>query len=64
METAFGGPLTWEPKEGMKATKISSYTEVADVAQQEHWDAWIDWMISTSVKMRAAVDAVGGIPLI
>ena len=62
-ESAFGGPLAWESRDGLKSTRIAAYTEVADVAQTDRWDAWIDWLIEIGVRMRKALVAVGGVPL-
>jgi hypothetical protein len=63
IEQTYGCPLTWEPREGLKSTRLAAYTDVADVADQSSWDAWLDWLISTSVKMRTALQVAGGVPL-
>jgi hypothetical protein len=63
VEDAFGGPLAWETREGLKSTRVAAYTEVADVALIDRWDAWIDWLISTGELMRTALSAGGGVPL-
>lgn len=62
MEAAFGAPLVWEPREGLKSTRVSAYSDPADVAQVEHWDRWIDWLVATGARMRAALNAAGGVP--
>ena len=62
MEHTFGAALTWEERPGLKSTRVSSYTEPCNVADVAQWDAWIDWLIATGTKMRAALAAVGGVP--
>jgi hypothetical protein len=63
VEAAFGAPLSWEPMEGYKATRVATYGELAEVTQTERWGEWIDWLIGTGERFRAALQAVGGIPL-
>ncbi|WP_415101072.1 DUF4268 domain-containing protein [Nocardioides sp.] len=63
VEAAFGAPLAWETREGLKSSKVAAYTDVADVAQEERWDGWIEWLITTGERMRTALAAGGGIPL-
>jgi hypothetical protein len=60
LEASFGGPLTWDAVEGRKATKVAARTDVAVVTERERWDEWIEWMISTAERLRAAVESVGG----
>lgn len=62
-EGAFGGPVTWEDLDGRKSCRVSTYTEhVYDVAEQASWSDWIEWVVTTSEKMRQALQAVGGVP--
>ncbi|MDF1705973.1 MAG: DUF4268 domain-containing protein [Aeromicrobium sp.] len=63
VEAAFGGPLSWEPREGLKSSRIATYTDVADVALVDQWDSWVDWLIEAGVAMRHALTAAGGVPL-
>ena len=63
IETVFGGPLSWEPMEGYKATRVATYGEQADVAETENWDEWIAWLIGTGELFRAALQHAGGVPL-
>lgn len=63
MEAAFGASLSWEPMDGYKATRVAAYGELVDVSQVERWEAWIDWLIVTGERLRAALQAVGGVPL-
>lgn len=63
VEEAFGAPLTWETREGLKSSKVAAYTDVADVSRVDEWDGWIDWLITTGEQMRIALAAGGGVPL-
>lgn len=63
MEAAFGGPLFWEELDGRKSTRVSSVRDgYCDVTQRASWSDWVDWLITTESRLRAAVSAVGGIP--
>lgn len=62
LEAAFGGPITWEPSERLKLTRIGVYGEPADVADAAQWDTWIRWFITTGLRLREAVEAAGGVP--
>jgi len=64
MESVFGATLFWDPMDGYKATRVAIYTDIADVTEVEKWDAWIGWFIETGEKFRAALEAVGGVPLV
>jgi hypothetical protein len=64
MESAFGAPLVWEQLEGKKSTRISSLLDgYRDVVQTEQWDTWIEWLIATEERLRAAFAAAGGVPI-
>jgi hypothetical protein len=63
IESSFGAPLTWEPMEGYKATRVSAYGDVANVAERGRWDVWIGELINVSERFREAVQASGGLPL-
>lgn len=63
MEAVFGAPLTWEPMEGYKATRVAAYGEMADVTQTERWGEYTDWLVGTGERFRSALQAVGGISL-
>ncbi|MFC4245352.1 DUF4268 domain-containing protein [Gryllotalpicola reticulitermitis] len=64
LEAAFGEPLTWEPREGYKGTRVAFYGEPADVQNVEEWDSCIDWLINTGERLRAAIDSIGGVQVI
>lgn len=61
-EASYGGPLEWEQRDGLKSTRVSAITLPCNVIETENWDSWIDWLIQTGAKMRAALEAVGGVP--
>lgn len=63
IEADYGDELAWETRDGLKSTRVAAYSEVADVARVEQWDTWIDWLIGTADRMRAALTAAGGVPL-
>lgn len=62
MEEAFGEALTWEPRLGLKSTRVSAYTDPCNVADVARWDTAIDWLLATGAKLRTALAAVGGVP--
>lgn len=62
LEAAYGADISWEPCEGRKLTRIGVYGAPADVADSEQWGTWIRWFISTGLRLREAVAAVGGVP--
>ena len=63
-EEAFGAPIEWEPREGLKSTRIAIYSpEQCDVSNSNKWAEWVDWLIDNSIRLRAAVATVGGVPL-
>lgn len=64
LEEAFGGPIEWEPREGLKHTRIAVYSpEPCDVSDGNNWAEWVDWFIGQNINLRAAVAAAGGVPL-
>ena len=61
LEAAFGAPLLWDAVEGRKARKVIALNEgYKDVADRDQWGEWIDWLIDTQQRFRAAYDAIGG----
>lgn len=58
---AFGGPLLWDALDGRKSCRVQALHEgYKDVLEQSEWEAWVDWFITTEVKMREALASVGG----
>lgn len=63
LESAFGGPLLWEDLEGRKSARVTSMLDgYCDVTEDASWPAWVDWLIDTEGRFRAALSAVGGVP--
>lgn len=50
--------------EGYKGTRMSVYCELADITIVAQWDGWIDWLIDSEERLRAALEAAGGLGLV
>lgn len=48
--------------EGNKATRIAEYLTGATVTNETEWGLYFDWLIDRQARLRAAVEAVGGLP--
>jgi hypothetical protein len=55
IESAFGGPLSWEELPNRRACRIAVYGQ-GDVGNTDEFDAYIDWFIDTGTKLRSAID--------
>jgi Domain of unknown function (DUF4268) len=65
LESAFGGPLLWDQVEGRKSTKVTAMLEgYRDVGERDEWTAWIEWLVVTQERFRAALDHVGGLAVL
>ncbi|WP_310962433.1 DUF4268 domain-containing protein [Nocardioides terrisoli] len=63
LEAAFGAPLRWDLVDGRKSTRVEVVRDgYCDVRDESQWDAWLDWLIETEGRLRAALSAVGGVP--
>lgn len=62
LEGAYYGPLDWQPMPGRKATRIADYLPDADVAREQDWPAYLDWLFDRQSRLRQAVQKVGGVP--
>lgn len=61
-DEAFGGAVLWDTLDGKKSCRAAVINDgYKDVMEQEQWDLWVDWLITTESKMRAAFAAVGGV---
>ncbi|KAA1400451.1 DUF4268 domain-containing protein [Aeromicrobium ginsengisoli] len=64
LEEAFGASIQWEPREGLKSTRIAVYSDdECDVSDRAHWPDYVDWLIRQGIRLRSAVASVGGVPL-
>ena len=60
-EAAFGAQLEWDPMDGRKAARIIASSDFNDPQDRDAWPAMTDWLIDAQVRLRRAIDAVGGI---
>jgi hypothetical protein len=61
LESAFGGPLVWDPLPGKKACRVEAPQLAAVIDETERWPEFLDWMVSTQERLRSALAAVGGV---
>jgi hypothetical protein len=62
-EQAAGCAVVWERLDGRKSCRVSCYSEeFTDVAMTEQWPAMLDWLLDRQVRLRRALEMVGGIP--
>jgi hypothetical protein len=56
IETAFGRPLSWEPLENRRASKIAAYSpNRASVLEREAWPEYRGWLVKAVGDLRHAV---------
>lgn len=60
-EAALGESAEWDSMEGRKAARIIISSPYHDVNARDQWPAIIEWLIDAQTRLRAALDAVGGI---
>jgi hypothetical protein len=60
LEAKFGSPLSFEPLAGRKGSRIGVYAS-GTLEQTDLWDAYVDWFIDAQSRLRAAIQAVGGL---
>lgn len=61
-DQAYGDGLDWQPMEGRKSTRLAEYLTGASVANEADWGLYLDWLIDRQSRLRASVEAVGGLP--
>ena len=61
VEQVYGGALDWQELPGRKATRVADYLPDADVASEEHWDQYLDWLLDRQTRLRNAIAAIGGV---
>lgn len=57
IEQTYGGALYWEELPTKRASRIADYTD-GDVANEEQFDAYIDWLFDAGTRLRLAIDTV------
>ncbi len=55
IEESFGAGLSWEEIPGRRARRIAAYTP-GDVSEVDSHERFIDWLIATGARLRAALD--------
>jgi hypothetical protein len=55
IETGFGGPLEWEPLDIRRACRISRRMELGGWMDEEQWDAVIETMVDSMIRMESAM---------
>lgn len=60
-EAAFGGQLEWDAMDGRKAARVIASSDFDDLQDRDAWPAMTDWLIDAQVRLRRAIQAVGGI---
>lgn len=59
IEHAFGDPLSWDVLEGRKASRVAC-ERTGDIDMTDQWPDYVDWFVTTAVRLRAAIDGLGG----
>lgn len=60
-ESAYGGALDFQGLPERKATRVAEYLETATIDQKDQWSDYTDWLMSRQTRLRAALDAIGGV---
>lgn len=55
VEASFGEELSWEELPGKRACRIATYG-TGDAANTDEHDAYVDWMLNASSRLRAALE--------
>ena len=58
----FGDELIFDELPGQKACRIETRLIGPSVTEQDRWPDLLRWMEDTQLRLRAAIDAVGGVP--
>lgn len=61
-ESVLGEKAAWDEMAGRKGAKVFIQSNYADVADKGSWPAMIDWLIEAQERLRAALNAIGGVP--
>jgi len=63
-EAALGGSAVWDPMDGRKATRIGVESAFPTVTDVDRWPAMSDWLVDANIRLRAALAAAGGVPVV
>jgi hypothetical protein len=58
----FGDDLIFDELPGQKSCRIETRLIGPTVTDQDRWPDLLRWMEDTQLRLRAAIDAVGGVP--
>jgi hypothetical protein len=58
----YGGDLGFEPLEGRKGCRISDVRSGQILDGRSAWPGYVDWLVDSQRRLRAAVSACGGVP--
>ena len=61
IEEAVGEPLEWDEMSGRKGARVALKSSFTDPSDKDRWPAMVDWLVDSQVRMRAALEAAGGI---
>jgi len=59
IESAFGGPLQWEPLETRRASRVAAY-RAGTIEQSQAWPDYREWLVTTVGKLRDAIQPFVG----
>ena len=60
-EATLGEPAGWDEKPGKKSASVYVQSQFESVEDVEQWPAMLDWLMEKHAKIRAALDAIGGV---
>lgn len=62
LEVAFGGPLHFDELEGKRSCRMEARVDGPKIDNRDEWPVYLAWFIDSQMRLRAAVETVGGIP--
>lgn len=61
-EAALGGAAEWDEMPGRKASRVIITSPFREVTARDDWPAITEWLLDAQIRLRAALNAVGGFP--
>jgi Domain of unknown function (DUF4268) len=55
IETAYGGPLSWEELPNRRACRVADYKESCAITEEDRYEEFVDWFIDAGEKLRRAL---------